>query len=171
MSRQSEHITSYRYFVVICNPDETYNHTTNFRKNESIRSEPKIFQFAFHFVTTKLPCQSRHFERNIAEWVITLTILTSWWHVPLIVLVSIWQSFERNWNFRVSWAILNKYGNSAIGNVPRLGSLKAFFVLEQRNIDTWLYVTLTRHKTIRTILEKIKVSEANHKIFSSHSML
>ena len=157
--------------MVICHSDGTYYHSTNFGKNQSIRSEPQNIQLAYHVITSELPCQSRCYKLKILLNQLTLAILTSWWHVPLIVLVSIWQSFERNWNFRVSWAILNKYGNSAIGNVPRLGSLKAFFVLEQRNIDTWLYVTLTRHKTIRTILEKIKVSEANHKIFSSHSML
>ena len=45
-------------------------------------------------------------------------------------------------------------GDLEIANIAGLGGLKAFFVLEQRNIDTWLYVTLTGHITIRPILEK-----------------
>ena len=36
----------------------------------------------------------------------------------------------------------------AIPNDARLASLKAFFILEQRNINTWLYVPLTGHITV-----------------------
>ena len=157
--------------MVICNSHGTYYHPTNFGKNQSIRSEPQNIQFTFHAITTTVPHQNRCYKLEILLNQLTLAILTLWWHEPLIVLVNISQIRVRNWNFRVNWAILNKYRNSAIGNVARLGCLKAFFVREQRNINTWLYVTLTRHITIRPILEKIKVSGANHKILSSHSML
>ena len=37
------------------------------KKNQSIRSEPQDIQLARHVITTKLPCQSRCFQRNIVE--------------------------------------------------------------------------------------------------------
>ena len=75
---------------------------------------------------------------------VTRAKLASWWHVPLIVFVTIWHIRERNWSFWVSWQVLNKYENLAIANITRLGILKAFLVLEKRNIDTWLYMSFWR---------------------------
>ena len=61
-----------------------------------------------------------------------------------------------HWNFWENWAIWEKYKHLAIANDARLASLKAFFILEQRNIYTWLYVPVTGHITIRHILRKNK---------------
>ena len=94
------------------------------------------------------------FETNVVERV-NSGKLVSWWHVPLIVHVTIWQ-FRVNLNFWENWAIWNKYKHLAIPNDARLEILKDFFILEQRNIYTWLYVSVTGHITIWHILRKNK---------------
>ena len=79
-------------YVVICHSDGTYNHLTYFEKNPSMRSEPQKMVFDFDFITLHLTCLCRYCERNIVKWgTENLAKLTSWWHVPLIVLVTIRQ--------------------------------------------------------------------------------
>ena len=62
----------------------------------------------------------------------------------------------KNWNLWENWAIWEKYKHLAIPNDGRQESLKAFFIHEQRNIYTWLYVPVTGHITIWHILRKNK---------------
>ena len=65
-------------------------------------------------------------------------------------------SGEKNWNFSENLTIWNKYKHLAVWNDARLASLKAFFILEQKNSYTWLYVPVTGHITIWHILGKNK---------------
>ena len=69
----------------------------------------------------------------------------------------------KNWNFWENWPIWNKYKHLAIPNDDRLASLKAFFILEQSNVYTWLYVPVTEHITIWHILRKIQLFAFKHK--------
>ena len=104
---------------------------------------------------------------------VTLAKLTSWWHVPLIVLVTIRHFVERNWNFRVSWEVLNKYGNLSIANVAWLGCVKAFVRSWGKNIYAWLYVTLTGPKEM--VLEPkemaLEFDSITPRLYVSESML
>ena len=128
----------------------------NICEKQSIRSER---------TTRNILCQySMLLPLNYHGWIdVVREILSSeliqaestlWWHLPQIVLLTIQQFRLSKWYFWVSWEVLNKFGNLAIANIVRHGSLKALFVLGQRNIDMCLYVTLARYITIWNICEK-----------------
>ena len=132
------------------------------RKNKSMRSEPQNIGFAFHVLTPKLSCLIRfgylNFQTNVVQrvnsgkisLVVTCTADCTCNHLKIPA---------KNSNFREIWSIWNKYKDLAIPNDDRLASLKAFFMLEQRNIYTWLYVPVTGHITIWHILRKNKSME------------
>ena len=124
-----------------------------------MRSEPQNIGLAFDVSTPKLSCMIRFdyliFQANIVErvnsgkisLVVTCTADCRCHHLKIPA---------KNSNFRENWSIWNKYKHLAIPNDARLASLKAFFILEQRNIYTWLYVPVSGHITIWHILKKNK---------------
>ena len=122
-----------------------------------MRSEPQNIGLAFDVLTPKLSCLIRFdrliFQTNVVQrvnsgkisHVVTCTTDCTCHHLTFPA---------KTWNFWENWAIWEKYKHLPIANDARLASLKAFFILKQRNIYTWLYVPVTGHITIRHILRK-----------------
>ena len=145
--------------MVICPCDGTYNHLTYFKKNKSMRSEPQNIGLAFEVLTPKISCLIR-FDYLILQTNVFKRVNSG--KIILVVTCTADRTCHhlnfpaKNSNFRENWSIWNKYMHLAIPNDARLASLKAFFILEQRNIYTWLYVPVTGHITIWYILKKNK---------------
>ena len=115
-------------------------------ENKSMRSEPQDIGLAFDVLTPKLPCLTRFsniiFETSVVKWVNSDQVSL----VVTCTAARLYMSPSDNSGWKVSkkWAIWNKYKLRAVKNDARLPSLKAFFILEQRNIYTRGYMSLRR---------------------------
>ena len=67
--------------------------------------------------------------------------LTSWWHVPMIVHVTITQLGGKNLNFWVNWEIWNNYRDLSIANIARLASKKSLYVVICPSDGTYNHLT------------------------------
>ena len=139
-------------------------------KNQSSRSEPQNIRFTFYAMTTKLPSQGRCYERNIVE-------LVNCRRISLVAACAADCCCHHLTNLRKKLKFPSEVSNSKqIGEFKSrkycwTWCFKGFFRSWAKNYRYVVICHSDGHITIRPILEKTKVAGANHKTFSSHSML